>query len=445
MAIKALRPVGKLLLLLAAVIFSLQSCKKTESIPQEIVSQDIANFWEAYDKIQATKDSATQRKHLDELFINKASRGQKALFENRRYQPEEYIEAITNYPKFWNSIRENTLNTADFNDEMKEGVNKLRAVYPDLTQSTIYYTMGVFRTPGTGFDDLVLIGSEFALGDVNTNSSEFPERYNHIKTYYKTNPTENIQFLNVHEYVHTQQKEIVNNILSEVLFEGIADFAATKATGKESPFAYVNYVKNNEPKVKALFEKQVFNFRKGREWRWNSADNQFGVSDVGYQVGYNIAQAHYDKADDKTLAIKELIELDYNNEDQVEALIDGTNYLSGSVDEIFERYQAGRPKVVAIKEFENGSQTVSPKLTTITAVFSMKMNTGIRSTGFGELGKDYFPKVESIDFAEDAMSVTYKVKLEPNKRYQIMLENGYRTDNDDMLHSYVIDFKTAAK
>lgn len=305
--------------------------------------------------------------------------------------------------------------------------------------------MGVFRTPGTGFDDLVLIGSEFALGDTRTNSEEFPENLAHLTTYYQTNPTDNIQFLNVHEYVHTQQQPIVNNILSEVLFEGIADFVAYKATGKESPFAYVNYVKNNEDKVKALFEKQVFNFRKGGEWRWNSANNQFGVSDVGYQVGFNIAQAHYDQAEDKTLAIKQLIELDYNNEPQVEALIDSTNYLSASIKELFEQYQASRPRVVSIKEFKNGSQNVNPNTTTITAVFSMKMNPGIRSTGFGDLGKEHFPKVESIDFAEDAMSVTYKVVLEPNKRYQIMLENGYRTENDDMLHSYVIDFKTASK
>ena len=75
----------------------------------------------------------------------------------------------------------------------------------------------------------------------------------------------------------------------------------------------------------------------------------------------------------------------------------------------------------------------------------MRMNPLIKSTGFGPLGKEYFPKVHSIDFAEDGMSVTYNVTLEPNKQYQILLENGYKTENDNLLKSYLIEFKTTAK
>lgn len=85
MFIKNHQSILGVLSLLVALSLVTASCKKKESFPQEIVSSDIDNFWEAYDKIQSTKDSATQRQYLDELFINKASRGQQALFENRRY------------------------------------------------------------------------------------------------------------------------------------------------------------------------------------------------------------------------------------------------------------------------------------------------------------------------------------------------------------------------
>lgn len=430
-------------IVLVAII--LLSCNQKPQINQVIVSSDIDNFWEAYDKITSTNDSILQLKYLNELFIEKASKGQKALFENRRYKPEEYLEAITQYPKFWNSIRKNTLETKVYTDEIFEGITTFKENYPDLKLSTIYFNMGVFRTPGTGFDDLVLIGSEFALGDTNTDPSEFPKRLSHLKNYYKINPVDHLQFLTIHEYVHTQQKDIVNNTLSQVLFEGIADFVAHKMTDKKSPFKYATYGEENEAKVKQLFEDQMFNFRKHGQWLWNSNNNQFGTHDMGYFVGYKIAEASYNKAEDKKMALKNMIELDYHDEAAVEKFIDDTKYFSGTIEELYQLYESKRPVVTGIDQFKSGTQNVSPNVKEITIHFSKKMNTAMRSTGFGELGKEHFPKVSGIIFSEDGMSVTYKVDLEPNKRYQILLENGYRSAEDHLLKSYLIDFKTAAK
>lgn len=421
------------------------SCKNEPEIQQEIVSADIENFWNAYDKIHTTNDSILQLKYLNELFIEKASRGQKALFENRKYKPQEYLKAIVNYPKFWNSIRENSTNTDDYKKEIEEGIAKFKKHYPELDHATIYFNMGVFRTPGTGFDDLVLIGSEFALGDINTDSSEFPERYNHLKNYYKINPLAHLQFLTIHEYVHTQQKEIVNNTLSQVLFEGVADFIAYKMTNEKSPFKYSTYGEENEAKVKKLFEDQVFNFRRHGEWLWNSNNNQFGTHDMGYFVGFKVAEAHYNQAEDKKAALKTMIELDYHDEAAVEKFVNDTKYFSDTIEGLFNSYDSKRPIVTEIQQFENGSQNVSPNLKEITIHFSKKMNTALRSTGFGELGKEHFPKLHAIDFSKDSLSVTYKIDLEPNKRYQILLENGYRAATDQLLKSYLIDFKTAKK
>lgn len=420
------------------------SCKNKPQFEQEIVSTDIDNFWEAYDKIIATKDTILQHNYLNELFISKASKGQKELFEKRNYEPKEYIEAINNYPKFWTSIRENTLNTKSCNVEMIEGVAKLKEMYPEMKPATIYYTMGVFRTPGTGFDNSVLIGCEFALGNTKADVSEFPEQLNHVKKYYETNPIQNIQFLSVHEYVHTQQREMVENTLSLALYEGIADFIAYKVTSKEAPFPYANYGKENDEKLRNAFEEEMFNFRKMGLWMWDS-NNQFKTRDLIYYIGFKIAELNYDAAENKTNAIKEMIELNYHNEDEVEKFVNNSAYFSATIEKMFQTYQSKRPTVIAIKQFENGSQSVSPNTKEITLTFSMKMNPLIKSTGFGTLGKEYFPKVNAINFAEDGMSVTYYVALEPNKRYQLLLENGYRTENDNLLKSYLIDFKTAAK
>lgn len=423
--------------------FLFLNCSEKQKTTQEIINSDVLNFWTAYDNITATKDTVLQLQHINNLFINNASRGQKGMFEARNYTPKEYVDAINHYPKFWNSIRENTINTEKYTIKIRNGINNLKDIYPDLKPATIYYTIGVFRSPGTGFNNLALIGSEFALGDKNTNTSEFSGNLKTIiDNYFKVNPTEYLDFLNIHEYVHTQQNEALNNILSQSLFEGIADFIAAKVTNKKAPFKYHQFGLENEIELKKAYENEVFNIRKMGDWMWN-VNNQFQTRDLVYFIGSRIAEANYNKASDKKLAIKEMIELDYTNETEIENFVNNATYFSDTIENLYQKFEAKRPKVIAIKQFKNKSLNVSPKTTEITLVFSKKMDNQIKSTGFGELGKDHFPKVTAIEFAEDGLSVTYKVILEPNKRYQILLENSYRTEDEIPLKPFLIDFTTS--
>ena len=419
-------------------------CQTTHLGNQNIVSADIDNFWYAYDKIMKTKDSTRQLEYLNAIFINKASRGQKSMMEARSYTANEYLDAINNYPKFWNSIRKNTLKTEAYNAEIIEGIKKFQTIYPDLTPSTIYYTMGVFRSPGTGFDDIVLIGSEFALGDKETNTDELPEKFNHIKKYYHTNPVENIQFLNVHEYVHTQQNEMVYNLLSLCLYEGIAEFVASKATAKNSPWPALTYGPNNDKAVKKKFEHDMFNPQVIYNWLWNSSDNEFNTSDLGYYIGYSIANINYDKADDKAQAIKKMIELDYSNEKQIEAFVDNTKFFSSSIEKLHNEYEKSRPRIVSITQFVNKSLDVKPTLTQISLNFSTAMDTEHRGFDFGPLGENNVLRVQRvIGFSNDNKTFTFEVELKPNKRYQSLITNRFISTSGVPLKPFLIDFNTA--
>ena len=428
--------------ILLSVVLALMNCNKTETIDQIFVSEDIDNFWFAYNQVNSTKDSVLQLKYFNDHFYNIASKGQKGMFTARNYTAQEYVLAINNYPKFWNSIKQNTLKASEHNPIIRKGIKKLKAIYPDLKPSTIYYTMGIFRSPGTGFDQMALIGCEFALGDNKTITTELPSSLAHVKNYYNINPTSYLDFLNIHEYIHTQQNESLNNTLSQSLSEGIADFIASKVTEKNAPFSYFEYGLKNEAKLKKAFEAEMFNIRKMGDWMWNQ-NNQFNTRDLIYFIGYRIAEARYNIANDKKLIIKEMIELDYTNELQIENFVNTSNYFSDSIENLYQSFEAKRPTVIEIKQFKNGSQSVSPHLKEITLVFSKKMDHRIRSTGLGELGKEHFPKLIGIDFAEDGLSVTYKFDLEANKRYQVLLENGYRTEDEIPLKPFLIDFKTS--
>lgn len=196
---------------------------------QQVITTDIDHFWKAYDKIGTTKDSVLQYRYLDELYLSKGTAGLKAIRQARNYSPQDYINAINSYPKFWTSIRANTLKAGKIAKELETGIGKLRKLYPELKPATIYFTVGALRTNGTFSGPMVLIGSEMAMADKNTVASEFPENSRTgRRTFFDSNPIDDLVLLNTHEYVHTQQKPAVRNLLSYALNEGVAEFVSVK-------------------------------------------------------------------------------------------------------------------------------------------------------------------------------------------------------------------------
>jgi hypothetical protein len=97
-------------ILFLMISLSLATLSFAQKFNQKFISTDIDNFWIAYDKIISTNDSVQQYSILKEFYLNKATLGLKSISEVRNYTEKDFINAINNYPKFWNSIRANTLN-----------------------------------------------------------------------------------------------------------------------------------------------------------------------------------------------------------------------------------------------------------------------------------------------------------------------------------------------
>ncbi|WP_284652399.1 hypothetical protein [Flavobacterium terrisoli] len=429
-------------IILAICVFSI-SIGKIQAQNQNIITSDIDNFWVAYDKIVTTKDTTLQKEYITKLYIEKGTSGLTNIMIARRYDSKSYVDVINNYPLFWNSIRENTFKSKSLSKELELGIDKLKAIYPNLKPAKIYFTIGAFRTPGTIMDGSVLIGSEMALGDENIVSHEFPKKLDYFTNYLKQNPIKNVVFLNIHEYVHTQQKtEGGYDLLSQSLFEGIAEFIPVIALSTKSPTPAIEFGKVNDKKIRNAFENEMFSYWH-YNWIWNDLENQFKTRDLGYYVGYAIAEKYYNQSKDKKEAIRKLIELDFNKQDEIEKFVDKTEYFSKSIDELKRNFENSRPFVTSIKEFKNGQQNVNPTLTEITINFSQEMDTRFRSMDFGKLGKEFYPKIISANFSDNGKSVTYIVKLEPNKQYQMLVTDGYRNKSAIQLKPYEINFKTA--
>ncbi|MGY3213626.1 hypothetical protein [Mucilaginibacter sp. HD30] len=410
-----------------------------------IISTDIDNFWQAYDGIITSADTAQQYRILDKLFLSKATPGLKAIMEVRDYTAKSYIDAIKNYPLFWKSIRANTLKAKSFSTQIDQGITRFKKLYPKIKPATIYFTMGALRTNGTTQNNQILIGSELALADSNINSTEFPATLSHLIPFFKSNPIQHVVFGSVHEYVHTQQKTTVaNTLLGQCVLEGVAEFLAIKATGRLSPTPALAYGPEHAARIKSLFAQQMFKANTGF-WLYSNQTNEFNMRDLGYYVGSAICQSYYNKAKSKTLAVKEMIELDYNDDAALMAFADRSGYFNQSMKLLKKTFEASRPYVTAVEELNNQTTNIDTRINKLTFKFSEPMNTGARGFDFGPLGESNVLRVKRyIGFSADGKSVSIEVDLAPDKHYQLLLTERFENVNGIPIKPFLIEFDTSA-
>ncbi len=428
-------------------LFSVSVAQATEdslkrSDDSNIVTTDITNFWIAYDKIVATSDTAQQMDLLMDLFINKGTKGLRTIMEVRRYQPEEYLSAIQQYPLFWESVRESMQNLDQYASDIQSGIDAFKGIYPEMKPAKVYFEIGVFRTPGTALGDVLIIGSEMALTDEKTYMDEFPESLEYFKNYAKLNPVKDVVFLNVHEFVHTQQNvSWAYDLLSQSIFEGSAEFIAEIATGQKSIQPCIEFGQKNNEKVRKGFIKEMFS-PYYYNWIWNDDNNDFGIRDLGYYMGYAIVKQHYENAKDKERAIKEIIELDFERPKAIEKFVERTGYFENKLKTYKSEYEETRPFVTGMSHQLHKKKNVKPGDLELIVYFSEVMDTRFGGTHLGPLGEEHFPEITKMEFAEDGRSIKYFLNLEPNKKYQMILSEGYRTEDAIPLVSEKVFFST---
>jgi len=290
---------------------------------QKVITSDIDNFWIAYDSIQTTTDSLKQLNFIQTLYIDKGTKGLKAFMVLRNYNAKLWVALINRYPKFWNSIRPNTLTVKSYAAEIEKSIARFKELYPDLKEAKMYFTVGGLRSGGTTMNDMVLIGSEIATGNATTDVSEFTNNW--LAGVFKNQQIDNLVNLNIHEYVHTQQKGGDPKILlDKAIEEGSCDFIMELVIGKQIQNNYIVYGREHEATLKEEFKSDMLSTNISN-WLYNGSTAKT-VADLGYFMGYSICKAYCNNAPDKKKAIKEIIELNYSDSAAVEDFLKSSNY-----------------------------------------------------------------------------------------------------------------------
>lgn len=426
------------------VIFSLVFASVFSQNVNKIFTSDIDNFWIAYDSIQKTKDYSKKLNFINQLYIEKGTKGLKAFMKLENYNDTLYMKLIDEYPKFWASIRPNTFSIKNKAYELNIAITNFKKIYPELKDAQIYFIIGDLTAGGTPIDNMVLIGTEIVTGNPTIDVSEFKNDW--LKNIFANPSVDNIVSLNIHEYVHTQQRTSNSRqLLSQVIKEGSCDFITELVLGTPLQREYISYGDLHFDNLKKKFKEEMFSMYFAN-WLYNG-EQKGDSADLGYYVGYKICKSYYNNAKNKSQAIKDIIELNYSDEKAVENFLIKSKFFKEKINKkkLIKAFDKRFPYIVKMAPFKNGAENVSSELKEIRITFSKEMVPGNYSIDFSKKGSDFFPIKGVKDFENNDKTIVLSVDLKPHKEYEFIISNRRFKSKDGYFlkeGEYLVKFRT---
>ena len=257
----------------------LHAQRHTDPDSVRFITSDVTHFWSAVDGASSTDLLARVGDYL-----SAASPGLRA------FAPMHVGGAFNVAREYWTRrdeyarVRDATLHVCDAESAMRATLVKLRSLYPSATFVDVYFVIGLFGIGGWSSGDMLVIGAEM-----------YPD-------------PKSLPWIVAHEMVHKQQPPIGDRVtlLERAFNEGSADFIGELVSGGTINAEPQRYGRAHEHELWQEFSRAMH----GRSYApWLYAYNKpvDRPADLGYFFGYRIAEAYYNRATDKTAAIRDIL------------------------------------------------------------------------------------------------------------------------------------------
>lgn len=281
---------------------------------KNVLTLDIDHFWEAFDQLKKCKTKADSVAVFQTTYLDRATNGLLDFIKARDYTAEKFVASVSKFPKFYNSVRKNTYEVKNAEPLIEEIFTQFKALYPNFKPFKVCFAIGLVNTGGTVSDQFVLIGTEVSTSTKEVDLSEFNNSAFGKVLANETNIVQQIKNIVAHECVHTQQNTPIDanavscGLLYKVMQEGFCDFIGELVVGSQINKVAKTYGDAHEKELWTELKNELCN-QSNKNWLYNYFSTKDRPADLGYYMGYKIAESYYQNATDKKQAVIDIIEM----------------------------------------------------------------------------------------------------------------------------------------
>jgi uncharacterized protein YjaZ len=201
------------------------------------------------------------------------------------------VDTIDRMPKYYASIRPQTLQVQRMEKRMRAAFEKFKSIYPDAVFPDVYF----------------LIGTEM-YG--KTAKSPMDELSGWLRMVLST--VENVPAIVAHESCHYNQHYNTapdqRHLLGKALQEGACDMIGELIAGHTINEHLKVYGRTHDAEIWRDFEADMYKPDVSK-WVYNALTAKDRPADLGYYVGYLITRSYYDNAKDKRKAVLDILNI----------------------------------------------------------------------------------------------------------------------------------------
>ncbi len=273
----------------------------------KFVTSDIGNFWRAYDLATKETDKAKRVAIFQTEYLDKGSAGLKDFLRLRIKSAENLVKTIDRMPKYYESIRPQTLQVQRMEKRMRAAFEKFKSIYPEAVFPDVYFVIGVTSSGGTTGPSGLLIGTELYSKTAKTPMDELSAWLRVV-----ISTVDNVPAIVAHESCHYNQR--YNNspsqwhLLGKSLQEGACDTIGELISGRNINAHLKTYGRTHDAEIWRDFEKDMYK-NDYSNWIYNATSAKDRPADLGYYIGYLITRSYYRNAKDKRKAVYDILNI----------------------------------------------------------------------------------------------------------------------------------------
>jgi hypothetical protein len=316
-----------LTLILIFLLLALTACQKKEllreaylkSYPEEVrlITSDVDLFWQMYDnEVPLFTDEEIDQQYL------KAGTPALSFFLSQQKQASAKMSEMLNSwidRMYYKDIRNTSLHINDQKGSIAKALKTFQLLYPEAVFTDIVFVMGALTTGGTVLSN----GQIVIAAEMFSKTEDIDVDYLNGWLQSVLLPPDALPVIIIHELVHVQQRKYAlalqkqvggRSLLDRALLEGGADFVTKLVLDRFLNEKLLAYGDKNEEKLWKQFSSKMQQ-RDFSDWLYNGSATSDRPADLGYYIGYKIAEQYYKNAEDKRRALRKIIEM--KNPDQI--------------------------------------------------------------------------------------------------------------------------------